>query len=176
MHRPIYDSSVSEPEFSPNLSIGEREELRREIERLQAELSRYRETEQLLVKTLASATNHAIAIRESARREAELVLRKARAEAQTREAAAERKKNGAERELLRLRRLTEQMRRGLSGFLTAKLEELQVDSEPSESVEPDAELEAGLVSGLEGELKRVATPEAGPYDHAPGGGSTDDRR
>jgi len=176
MHRPIYDPSVGEPEFSRNLSIGEREELRREIERLQAELSRYRETEQLLVKTLASATTHATAIRESARRDAELALRKARVEAQKREAVAERERNDAERELLRLRRLTEQMRKGLSGFLTAKLEELHVEPEAGVPAEADAELEAGLVSGLEGELKRVVTPEAGPYDHAPGGGSTDDKR
>jgi chromosome segregation ATPase len=176
MHRPIYDPSVSEPEFSPNLSIGERAELRREIERLQAELSRYRETEHLLVKTLASATNHAAAIRESARREAEQALRKARVEAEKREAAAERERNDAERELLRLRRLTEQMRRGLSGFLTAKLEELHVEPEAGVPVEPDAELDAGLVNGLEGQLKRLATPEAGPYEHAPRGGSTDDRR
>ena len=68
-----------------------------------------------------SATNHAIAIRESARREAELTLRKARAEAEKIKAGAERERDAAQRELLRLRRITEQMRSGLSAFLTSKV-------------------------------------------------------
>ncbi len=143
--------------------VGEREELRRRIEQLEADLGRYREEEQLLVRTLVSATSHATAIRESARRDAELILRKARAEAQRRTVAAERARGNAERELLRLRRITEQMRRGLSGFLTAKLGELQLETEQEMlTPEPTAELGAALEGALEGQMKSMATSESVP--------------
>jgi hypothetical protein len=144
-------------------SLGEREELRRQIEKLEADLTRFREQEQLLVSTLVSATSHAMATRESARREAELVLRKARAEAERRKAAAERARGDAERELLRLRRVTEEMRRGLSGFLTAKLEELQLEAERHmPTAQPDAELETALESVVDARLNKVATFQSDP--------------
>jgi cell division septum initiation protein DivIVA len=101
--------------------------LRRRIAELEAELQRYREQEQLVAKTLVSATAQATTIREGARREAQLTLRKARAEAGRRKAAAERERDDAIRELLRLRRITEQMRKGLSAFLTKAVEELQLE-------------------------------------------------
>jgi hypothetical protein len=141
------------------VSLGERTELRREIERLQSDLSRYKETEEHLVRTLVSATSHAAAIRESARQDAELILRKARVEVERRRASADRER----RELLRLRRITEQMKRGLAGLLTAKLEELQLDIE--DEMPPDAEQETELAtaleSRLEGDSKRAATSESG---------------
>jgi cell division initiation protein len=143
--------------------VGEREELRRRIAELEAELSRFRVKEQLLVSTLVSATSHARAMRESARREAELILRKARAEAQKRNAAVERATSNAERELLRLRQITEQMRRGLSGFLTAKLEELQIETEQEvPTAEPKVELEAALESVVDARLTTLATSEPDP--------------
>jgi cell division septum initiation protein DivIVA len=149
---------VSEADGHPAVSPGDRTELRREIERLQADLSRYKETEEHLVRTLVSATSHAAAIRESARQDAELILRKARVEVERRKAAADRER----RELLRLRRITEQTKRGLAGLLTAKLEELQLDIEDEmPAAEEETELATALERRLEGNSKRAATPESG---------------
>jgi cell division septum initiation protein DivIVA len=143
--------------------VAERDELRRRIETLEADLSRYRGKEQLLVSTLVSANGHATAIREGARRDAELLLRKARAEAQKRSAAAERARDDAERELLRLRRITEEMRSGLSGFLTAQLEELEFEAEhESPTAYPNAELETTLDSAVGAQLKRLPTSDSDP--------------
>lgn len=146
-------------------SVGAREEeLYRTIEKLEADLSRFREKEQLLVSTLLSANSHATAIRESARRDAELLLRKARAEAHKRNATVERARDEAEQELLRLRQITEQMRKGLSGFLTAKLEELQVEAEDeTPTAQPNADLETALDGAVGAQLKRgVPTSESDP--------------
>lgn len=166
LHRGIYDPSVGEAGLYP--PRGEGTDLRREIERLQADLSRYRGIEQQLVDTLLSATSHAAVIRESARRDAELMLRKARAEVERRKAAAEQER----RELLRIRRITEQTKRGLAGLLTAKLEELQLDAQeepPLAGQEPD--LAAALERGLQRDLhrtgsseSRTAAPEPQPRD------------
>jgi cell division septum initiation protein DivIVA len=143
--------------------VGEREELRRRIEELEADLSRLRAKEQLLVNALVSATSHATAIRESARRDAELILRKARAKARKRRAAMERARSDAERELLRLRQITEQTRRGLSGFLNAKLEELQLEAKQGMSTaDRKVELETDLESAVDGRLKELAASEPDP--------------
>jgi hypothetical protein len=107
---------------------------------LEAELARYRLQEQLVSKTLLSAMSYAMRIREDARREAELVLRKTRAETAKQAAAAERAERGrndAERELLRLRQITQEMQAGLSTFLTAKLQ--QLESEAEDEAQPKTE-------------------------------------
>jgi hypothetical protein len=96
-----------------------------------------------------SAMNHAIAIRENARREAELTLRKARAEAEKLKIGAERERDDAQRELLRLRRITEQMRSGLSALLTSKMEELRLETEGATDSGQDDELDTALRSTLE---------------------------
>jgi cell division septum initiation protein DivIVA len=165
--RGIYHPCVDEADGPRAFSAGERTELLREIERLEADLARYEETEEQLVRTLVSATTHAAAIRESARREAELMLRKASAEVERRKAAADRERG----ELLRLRRITEQTRQGLAGLLTAKLEELQLDVEDEPPLaQHEAELAEALDSGLERNLERVASepasaiPEPQPRD------------
>jgi cell division septum initiation protein DivIVA len=118
----ISDVSPSEP--TTTYSTGDHE-LRRRIDELERELEQYREQEQLVSKALVAATSHATAIRESARRDAELTLRKARAEAAKTKSAAERERDHAMSELMRLRKITEQMRSGLSAFLTATVEELR---------------------------------------------------
>jgi len=125
-------------------------ELRERIERLEAELERYRSQEQLLTRTVLSATSHAAAIRENARREGELALRKARAEAERVKAAAERERDEAQREMLRLRRITEEMRSGLSAFLTAKVEELRSETAGATDSHPQHdELDTALGSVLD---------------------------
>jgi hypothetical protein len=124
-------------------------ELREQIERLERELERHRLQERLLAKTLLSATSHAAAIRENARREAELTLRKARAEGEKLKAAAARERDDAKREFLRLHRITEQMRTGLSAFLAGKVEELRLETEGSTNSGQDDELDTALKTALE---------------------------
>jgi cell division initiation protein len=149
--------AVSEDQQTAKRSVSDSEDLRRRIDQLEAELERYREQEQLVGKALLSATSHATAIRESARREAELTLRKARAEAEKRKIGVEQERDDARRELLRLRRITEQMRRGLSAFLTAKVEELRLETEEEPPASgQDQELEAVLGSAIEGQSANVA--------------------
>jgi cell division septum initiation protein DivIVA len=146
-------------------STSDWDELRGRIDELEGELEQYREHEELVIKTLISATSHATAIRESARREAELTLRKARAEAEKRKAGAERERDDARNELLRLRRITEQMRSGLSAFLTAQVEELRLETEEEPASGQNQELEAALGSALEGQTARAAEAGLEPASH-----------
>jgi cell division septum initiation protein DivIVA len=140
------------------------EELGRRIDQLERELGQYREDEQLAVKTLRSATTHATAIRESARREAELTLRKARAEAEKRKSIVERERDDARNELLRLRRVTEQMRMGLTAFLTEKVEELRLESEEDEPASDQGqELDVVLGSAVEA---RGSEPVSASHERA----------
>jgi cell division septum initiation protein DivIVA len=148
-------SFVGEYQQLSGRSISDWEELGSRVEQLERELERYREDEQLALKTLRSATSHATAIRESARREAELTLRKAQAEAEKRKTGVERERDDARNELLRLRRITEQMRRGLSEFLTAKVEELRLESEEDVPV-------SGQGQQLDAVLGRAAEAQAVP--------------
>lgn len=154
---------MGETRWATQSVAGEREELYRRIEQLEADLSRFREKEQLLVSTLVSATSHATAIRESARRDAERILRKAGAKAQRKKAGVERARLDEERELLRLRRITEQMRSGLASFLTGKLEELHLEAEEQKpTAQPHVELERALESVVEARSKSVAASESDP--------------
>lgn len=170
----LYDLGVS-GDWAPSQRSSESNGLRDRIYDLEDELERYRSQEQLLVKTLLSATNHAAAIRESARREAELTLRKARIEAERLKAGAERERDDASHELMRLRRITEQMRNGLSAFLTAKVEELQLETgEEAMPARQESEFEAALGSGLEG---RTATElRSGAESASPTAGGSEPRR
>ena len=173
-------SFVGEYEQPITRSTSDWEELGRRIDQLERELGRYREDEQLAVKTLRSATSHATAIRENARREAELTLRKARAEAEKRKTRIERERDDARNELLRLRRVTEQMRMGLTALLTTKVEELRLESEEDVPASGEArELEAVLGSAVEA---RGSAPEPRSDEraeireegaHGPGSGSSD---
>ena len=141
---------MSEYQQTTGRSTSDWDELRTRIAQLEGELEQHREHEELVTKTLISATSHATAIRESARREAELTLRKARAEAEKRMTGVERERDDARNELLRLRRITEQMRRGLSEFLTAKVEELRLEGEEGvPASEQSQELDAVLGSAVE---------------------------
>jgi cell division septum initiation protein DivIVA len=170
----LYDSLMGETNWAAQSYAGEREELYRRIEKLEADLSRSREKEQLLVSTLGSATSHARAIRESARRDAERILRKAGAKAQKKKAAVVRARRDEELELLRLRRITEQMRTGLASFLTGKLEELHVEAGQEQPIaQPTIELERALESVVEARSKNVAASDPEPDAKLPG---EDERR
>jgi cell division initiation protein len=72
----------------------DRAELEDKLEQLEADLLRHRELESLLRTTLVSAERTSAELREEARREADLILSEAHAEARavTRQAAAERER------------------------------------------------------------------------------------
>lgn len=144
----IYDRVMNADEAATPSADGMN--LRRRIVELEAELKWYREQEQLVVDTLLLATRHATVIRENARRDAELALRAARVEATERKRSAELERDHALAELLRLRRITERMRSGLSTFLTASVDELRREGVEEEQVpKQNSELEAALASVLD---------------------------
>ena len=163
-HRAIYHLGVRK---IPDTSGGatELDKLQLRIDQLEVELERHRSQEQLIAKTLVSATSYGTVIRENARREAELALHKARAEAERLKARAVRERDDARRELLRLRRTTEQMRNGLSEFLTAKVEELEVEIDDHQGRQEGDELETALGSALGGQsaAKTPSGPEAASH-------------
>ena len=151
----IYDRVMNPDEIAATPSAND-SSLRRRIDELEMELASYRQREQLLVDTLLSATGHATAIRESARRDAELALRKARIEAAERREAAEAERDRAMAELLRLRQVTERMQSGLSTFLAATVEELRregLDDEQVARQNAERELQAALASVLGSDRK-----------------------
>ena len=69
----------------------ERAELQDQNERLESDIARYRDLETLLRKTLVTAERSSEELREQARREADVVLAEARAEARQDHAASARR-------------------------------------------------------------------------------------
>ena len=99
---------------------------------LEGEAAHRESQEQRVGKALLAATSFAMKTREAARREAELILRNAGAKAVQDRAVLEQltqEREEAERELLRLRQLTQEMRSGLAGFLKNTLDELRPEGE-----------------------------------------------
>jgi uncharacterized membrane protein YqiK len=153
----IYDRVMNADGDTTSPSADDRS-LRR-IEERETELERYRNQEQLIVDTLSLATRHAAAIHENARRDAELTLRKARIEAAERNGTAELERDHAMAELLRLRRITERMRSGLSEFLASTVEELRREGVEEEQVSNQTTaLEAALASVV-GSARRTEVRE-----------------
>ncbi len=140
----------------------EREELRGRMEELEADLLRYEAQEQLLGKAILSATKHAETIREAARREAELILGKARREALSREAVSERNRVLAEREVVRLRQITDEVQASLKSILAVSLEQLRVEVEADASSSQPASLDEALTVALETSLGDEGTGHSGP--------------
>jgi len=83
----------------------ERADLADKVEQLEADLVRYRELESLLRTTLVSAERASAELKEQARREAELILTEAHAEARTvqRKALADNERLVSETQILRER-------------------------------------------------------------------------
>ena len=135
--------------------------LRNEIAGLEGEAERVRTQKELVGKTLLAATSFAMKTREGARREAELTLRNAGAKAVQDRAALvhlAKEREDAERQLLRLQQLTQEMQSGLAGFLRSTLHELRPESEPNadaadSSPPPAASVEETLVNALEAALQ-----------------------
>jgi cell division septum initiation protein DivIVA len=132
--------------------------LREQVGQLQDELERRQSQERLVSKTLLTATSHATTIKDKARQEAELFLSKARAELERRTAQADRAERDrveTERELVRLRRLAQEMQTGLESFLTGALEQLS-SHERAAPPKPTqtADASEALVTKLEDALKQ----------------------
>lgn len=129
----VEPSSERKPASEAVEPPGERETLRAEVHRLEAELERYRSHAERTSKLFLSATNYAEWVRESARKDAELALRKASARVKQLEARA-RELERSEGELARVKReldnleaLTEETRERLSAFLAAGLQALNAE-------------------------------------------------
>ncbi len=131
------DRLVSPPPEPPS----EREELLAELQERELELEQYRAHAERTSKLFLSAANYADWVRENARRDAELALRKARAKADKLEATAaaleqsERELAARQHELARLEALTEESRARLSAFLSAGLEVLRLEVEPAQDLQ-----------------------------------------
>ena len=116
----------------------ERADLADTVEQLETDLVRFRELENLLRTTLVSAEQASAHTRDQARREAELILGEAHAEAREiqRRAIAEN-----ERLELESRRLRLQLREALAAFEDPESaqQNAERDAEPDPTAEPEAE-------------------------------------
>ena len=116
----------------------ERADLADKVEQLEADLVRYRELEALLRTTLVSAERASAELKQQARREAELILTEAHAEARAvqRQALAEN-----ERLVADSRRVREQLRAALGAFGEADAgedaERQGADEAPADQTELD---------------------------------------
>jgi cell division initiation protein len=110
----------------------ERADLADKVEQLETDLVRFRELEGLLRTTLVSAEQASAQTRDQARREAELILGEAHAEAREiqRHAIAENERLEHESRRLRL-----QLREALSAF--GEPDAAETDREPETTAEPD---------------------------------------
>ena len=111
----------------------ERADLADKVEQLEADLVRFRELEGLLRSTLVSAESAAGNVKEQARREAELVLSEAHAEARAvqRQAIAENERLRAES-----RRLRAQLTAALGSFEEPAVEPSSAEPEPYPQPQP----------------------------------------
>jgi cell division initiation protein len=113
----------------------ERADLADTVEQLEADLVRFRELENLLRATLVSAEQASAQTRDQARREAELILSEAHAEAREiqRRAIAENERLEHESRRLRL-----QLQEALSAFGEPEAAETSQELEPSDEPDEDA--------------------------------------
>jgi cell division septum initiation protein DivIVA len=123
-------------------------ERREQVAQLEDELVQHRTQEQLIAKTLLDATNRATEIEENARREAEILLAKAHEDLRLRTERAEqleRDRAHAESQVLRIRRLAQEMQSGLAGFLTRTIDQLRPQEERTA---PETHHESGNDGGV----------------------------
>ena len=114
----------------------ERADLADKVEQLEDDLVRYRELEALLRTTLVSAERASAEMREQARREADLILGEAHAEARAviRRATSEQERLGAE-----ARRIRERLRLALATIGDVEDDAVDDDDESAEDARPNAE-------------------------------------
>lgn len=154
-----------EPKQEPVEQSSERGELLEKVHRLEAELDRYRAHAERTNKLFLSATNYAEWVRERARRDAEIALRKARAKAEKLGSTARELERTevelvrARNELARLQAVTDETRTRLSAFLTAGLQVLNTEREAGQEDGPKPPL-GDLPDTLQRQL--AATPVSAP--------------
>ena len=143
--------------------LAEHEKLLAKVRRLEVELQRYREHAQRTSKLFLSVTNYVEWVRENARRDAELALRKARARVEKLNKTAlelERAEDELARvrdELAHLQHLTDATRERLSAFLTAGLQALDGDLSAAQDDSPSPAL-----SDLQDTLRERLTSTSAP--------------
>jgi cell division initiation protein len=106
----------------------ERADLRDEMERLEAELTRQREIEEALRNTLLSAERMADELRARAHKEADLIVEEARVRARDIAGGAEAERERVHAEIRRLRILEADVRAEYRTFLQAALDRLEGDT------------------------------------------------
>jgi cell division initiation protein len=111
----------------------ERADLRDEIERLEGELTRFRELEVLLRNTLVSAERSADELRAQAHREADVILDEARVKAREIAGGAESERERVRADIRRLKNVETQMRAEYRAFLVTALDRLEGDTEEREA-------------------------------------------
>ena len=161
-------ASASRDEPSETVDAAhERERLIAEVRRLEVELGRYRAHAERTSKLFLSATNYAEWVRERARHDAELALRKARARVEKLNTMArdlertERELVRGQDELARLQTLTEETRARLSAFLTAGLEALSSEG-PTAPEDTLMSASANLDDTLHRQVASASASEAVP--------------
>ena len=148
-------------------ALSEHEELLAKVHRLEAELERYRAHAQRTSKLFLSATDYAQYVRERARRDAELALRKVRARVEKLTVTA-RELEQTEHELVRLKdelarlqALTDETRARLSAFLTTGLQIINAEVETGRADVPEPSL-GDLDDTLHRQLVSTSASEPAP--------------
>lgn len=113
----------------------DRADLRDEVERLEAEVARYKDVDVLLRNSLVSAERAADELRAHAGKEADVILDEARVRARELTAEAEAERERVRGEIRRLRSLEADVRAGYRAFLLTALDRLEGDTE--ERIRPD---------------------------------------
>jgi cell division septum initiation protein DivIVA len=110
---------------------GECASLREEVARLESDLAKRRDREQSVTDALIAARQHAEAIVDDARREAEEIVSNAHAGAEARADLdrLQHEREEAQRELERLQRIQREVHSGLSTFLLRAVELVQADDD-----------------------------------------------
>ena len=140
------------------------------VRRLEAELQRYREHAERTSRLFASVTRYAEWVRENARRESELALRKARTRVDKLNRTTselertESQLAGMQDELARLQALSDETRARLSGFLTAALQALRI--EPEDEGDETSSARGDLQDTLQERLISASPPTHTPVTEA----------
>ena len=113
----------------------DRADLRDEVERLEGELTRYKELDVLLRNSLVSAERAADELRAQAGKESDIIVEEARLRAREMTANAEAERERVRSEVRRLRSLETDLRADYRAFLLGALDRLESETAERESVE-----------------------------------------
>jgi cell division initiation protein len=111
----------------------ERADLQDEVERLEAELARYKELDVLLRNSLVSAERAAEELRAQAGKEADTIVEEARVRAREIVAGAEAERERVRADVRRLKALEAEVRAGYRGFLIAALDRVEAETAEREA-------------------------------------------